>query len=201
MKGHFEAPQRWDYEVGRDKLAYLLNSHRAVTITVEQSGELRKFEGLYEAIRVDYKERGFVMVEIDFRITGAFGESVEVSKPYDMYEYTDLLDITFNVGGSVETPPLFTLSVDSVEPSQEPVKMSFIFNSNNRRSRIEVTRIWSQNDTMVIDAKKKEVRVNSSMVEYSGMMPLFLGNTQVTVLDEATSRHCYATIEYNRRWL
>lgn len=52
LKGHFEAPQRWDYEKGRDQLAYLLNANRNVVIQVEQSGEQRRFEGLYENILV-----------------------------------------------------------------------------------------------------------------------------------------------------
>ena len=201
LKGHFEAPQRWDYEKGRDELAYLLNVNRKVVIQTEQSGEQRRFDGLYENVRFDYKERGFVMVEIDFRITGAFGETVQVDKPIDNVGYTSQFDGTFNVGGSAETLPLLTLGVNSITPADEPVTMSFVFNSNNVRNRVEVKRIWEENDTLTMDSKKKEVRVNGEMVEYSGMLPRFLGNTQVTILDYGTARDCYVTIEYNKRWL
>lgn len=201
VKGHFAAPQRWDYEKGRDELAYLLNVNRNVGIQVEQSGEQRRFQGLYENIRFDYKERGFVLVEIDFRITGSFGETVETSKPVNEQAFTEQFDTSFNVGGSAETRPIVTLGLNSISPTATPVTMTFIFNSSNVRSRVEVTRLWSDNDTIVLDSKKREVRVNGSMVEYSGMLPKLLSNTQVTILDDADTRDGYVTIEYNKRWL
>ena len=201
VKGHFEAPQRWDYETGRDQLAYMLNKNRAVTIQIEQSGEQRKFDGLYENIRFDYKGFGFVMVEIDFRITSSFGETVTKDVPIDNVQFTEQFDTTFHVGGSTEALPLLTMGIDTIEPVGEPVTFTFVFNSNNVRSRIEVTRIWSPTDTITLDSKKKEVRVNGSMVEYSGLLPKFLANTQVTILDNATVRDCHVTIEYNKRWL
>lgn len=201
LKGHFEAPQRWDYEQGRDQLAYLLNVNRNVVITVEQSGEMRRFEGLYENVRFDYKERGFVMVEIDFRITGSFGETVETTLAVEEDAFATAYDVWFNVGGSTEALPIVTVSLDSFDPYIEPKTMSFIFNSNNVRSRIDVLRIWGENDTIVLNSKTNEVKVNSEMVEYSGVLPKFLGSTQVSILDDAKERYGYVTIEYNKRWL
>lgn len=201
LKGHFEAPQRWDYERGRDKLAYLLNSYKEVEIVVEQSGEMRRFKGLYENVRFEYKERGFVMVEIDFRITGAFGESVEKDKPLDDHHFTELYDGSFTVDGSIETPPVMNMSVENIQPDDTPVNMTIIFNSNEKRSRIDINRIWSANDNLVIDSAKKEVKVNNEIVEYSGMFPMLLGDIDFSVFSDSTQLSGYVTIEYNRRWL
>nr|DAP23487.1 MAG TPA: tail protein [Caudoviricetes sp.] len=201
LSGHFEAPQRWDYEVGRDQLMAMLNASRTAIITVEQSGELRRFEGMYERARFDYKERGFVMVDIEFKITSSYGESVATSKPVDGFVYTDVFDKRFFVDGSTNTSPIITCAFEAIQPVSKAIKIGFIIQSNGIRQRIDIERLWGQSDTLVIDAKRQEIRVNGAMVQYSGMLPTFFGDTQVMIVDESVSRRARITIEYNNRWL
>ena len=201
MKGHFHAPNRWDYEQGRDKLLMTLNKYSAFEIVTEQSGEQRAFEGTYQNCQFEYKELGFCIVTINFQITGAFGKTVQADKPIDALEVTENLNRVLSVGGSANALPIITMNLRTLSTYSEKVPFVFEFLSRNVLSRIEIDRIWRQGDVLVINSVKKTVRVNGEDVDYTGVLPEILGETTMSVHDDALSRNYELTMEYNRRWL
>lgn len=201
LKGHFYAPNRWDYESGRDKLLMALNKYSAFKIVTEQSGEQRSFEGTYQNCQFEYKELGLCIVTINFQITGAFGISVDKDKPIDGVEITENVNRVITVGGSANALPIITMSLRTLSTYTEKVPFVFEFLSRNVLSRIEINRIWRQGDVLVINSENKTVRVNGEDVDYNGVLPEILGDTTVSIHDDANSRNYELTLEYNRRWL
>lgn len=201
LKGHFFAPNRWDYESGRDKLLATLNKYTAFEIETEQSGEQRTYEGTYQNCQFEYIESGFCLVTINFLVTGAFGVSVAKDVPIDNELITDSFSRSLDIGGSANAQPIITLVLNNLGTYTGEIPFVFEFFSRNRLSRIEINRIWSQGDVLVIDSKNKFVRVNGEDVVYSGILPELLGDTTISIRDDAPSRSYNLTIEYNRRWL
>ncbi len=201
MKGHFHAPNRWDYESGRDKLLMTLNKYNAFEIVTEQSGEQRSFEGTYKNCQFEYKELGFCIVTIQFQITGAFGKTVVKDKPIDALEVTENLNRVFTVGGSANALPIITLNLRSLSTYATKIPFVFEFLSRNVLSRIEINRIWQQGDVLVINSENKTVKVNGIDADYVGVLPEILGEVTMSIHDDAVSRNYVLTMEYNRRWL
>lgn len=201
LKGHFLAPNRWDYEQGRDKLLMTLNKYNAFEIVTEQSGEQRSFEGTYQNCQFEYKGLGFCLVTINFQITGAFGKTVQKDKPIAGVEITENFNTVLNVGGSANALPIITMSLRSLSDYENKVPFVFEFLSRNVLSRIEIDRIWQQGDVLVINSVNKTVKVNGQDVDYIGILPEILGDTTMSIHDDANSRNYELSMEYNRRWL
>lgn len=199
LNGHFEAPNRWQYEEGRDILLSLLDSEQIVFMTVEQSGEMRTFEGAYKNITFDYKGNGLVLVQIEFQITGAFG--VSVNSTYKTVVFDEDSSWTIVSKGSIEALPKIRISFDEVLPLGEPSTLTLTTKYDSKINRMNITGAFKAGDTLIIDSIASKVTLNGSQIEYSGILPKFKGNTTLSLYDTAKSRVATVIIEFNERWL
>ena len=201
VNAHFNAPERWDYEEARDKLLQMLNSEDEVAMEFEQAGSNRLYFGVYETIAFTYKERGLVLVVITYRATQAFGTETSLTIPIESVEYQGSLVKTFLVRGSIHAKPYITLSIARFEPANEPRTISIISQYGGLTRRMDIEQVFQGGSTLVIDVSNNHVMLNGEKVAYSGQQPKLLGETTLTIQDNATVSRITANVSYNARYL
>ena len=201
LNGHFNAGERWDYEMARDELLGLLEGSGEVALEFEQSGQMRRYFGAYETINFTYKERGFVLVTITFRATRPFGTEVTPTNPITAETFTGTLVKSFTVRGNVQAKPRLVLSINSFNPIDAQRTISVIAQYGGFTRRMDITQFFQDNQTLVIDVDNNNVTLNGQRVPYVGQLPKMLKDTTITIQDNATSRNITADLSYNGRYL
>lgn len=201
VNAHFHAPERWDYEDARDRLLQMLHSDDEVALEFEQAGARRLYYGVYETIAFTYKERGFVLVVITYRATQPFGIEVTPTNPIAAVPYQGSLVRTFAVRGSVQAKPRIALSIERFEPANQPRTISVISQYGGLTRRMDIEQVFQGGSTLIIDVANNNVTLNGEKVTYSGQQPKLLGETTITIQDNATVSKMTADLSYNARYL
>jgi len=201
IRGHFYASSRAEYEKGRDALLSAFESDVVTRLEFEQSDEQRQYYGTYENIIFDFKESGFVLVNIVYRATDPFGQSVALSTFYDS-NVTDEIYEVIETGGNIYALPKISMTVNGIDDDEADRTLSMTIAQGSKTYNIQITRAWSAGESMVIDSKKQRVYVNGRRVDYSGRLPLlYKTNTFRFNFTDAASFDVDLNISYNKRWL
>lgn len=202
VKAHFYAGTRTAYEIARDKLLGMFDPDSVISMEFEQSGEMRRYYGTYENVVFDYKDNGTCFVTITYTATDPFGYTIAESVFFQQNNITDEITATIDSLGNVYGLPKIVATVVNIDSDELERTFTFTVSQGARSYNIRITRVWSYNDSLVIDSAKQRVYVNGQRVDYSGRFPqLYKTNTfRFNVLDAATfDVNLLAT--YNPRWL
>lgn len=201
VNAHFNAPERWDYEAARDQLLGILDSDQEVALEFEQAGQMRRYYGAYETIAFTYVERGFVTAVITYRATRPFGIEVAPTNPIAAVTFTTSLVRTFTVRGNVQAKPYITLSINSFSPIDQMRTISIISQYRGITRQMDITQLFQNNQTLVIDVDNNRVTLNGQKIPYVGQLPKMLKDTTITIQDNGTARNITADLSYNGRYL
>ena len=179
----------------------MLHSDDEVALEFEQAGARRLYYGVYETIAFTYKERGFVLVVITYRATQPFGIEVTPTNPIAAVPYQGSLVRTFAVRGSVQAKPRIAVSIERFEPANQPRTISVISQYGGLTRRMDIEQVFQGGSTLIIDVANNNVTLNGEKVAYSGQQPKLLGETTITIQDNATVSKMTADLSYNARYL
>lgn len=202
VKGHFYAGTRTDYEIARDKLLGIFDPDSVISMELEQSGEMRRYYGTYENVVFDYKDNGTCFVTITYTATDPFGYTITASTFFQQNNITDEITATIESGGNVYGLPKIVTTINAIDSDELERTLTITVSQGARSYNMRITRVWSYNDSLTIDATKERVYVNGVKVDYVGRFPqLYKTNTfRFNFLDAATfDVNLLAT--YNKRWL
>jgi hypothetical protein len=200
--GHFYAATRGDYEVARDTLLGLFDPDQIVSLSFEQSKEMRRYSGSYENVMFDYKDNGFCMVTITYRCTDPFGYTVAESTFLQQNAVTAEITRTFDTGGNVYGLAKIVATITSIDNTTLPRTFNFTVSQGARSYNVQITRVWAVNDSLKIDTANGKVYVNGSQVEFVGRLPQLLKtNTFRFGVPDAASFNVNLLGTYNKRWL
>jgi hypothetical protein len=201
-KGHFYAGTRVAYEIARDKLLGMFDPDALISMEFEQSGEMRRYYGTYENVIFDYKDNGTCIVNITYTSTDPFGYTIAETTFYQATGITDEITETIDSDGNVHTPTKIVCRVNDIDSDENERTFSFTMSQGVRSYNIQVTRVWSENDTLTIDSVKQRVYVNGIQVEYTGRFPqVYKTNTFRFNIPDAATFDVDITVTYNKRWL
>lgn len=199
--GHFWAPTRAEYEAARDTLLGVFDPDSLTSMVFEQSGEDRRYSGVYENIVFDYKDNGFCMVVITYKCIDPFGYTVAESIFYNG-NATDEVNEVIASRGNIYGLPKITATVNDIDSDEDERTLSFSFTQGARTYHMEISRIWSIGDTLRIDTTKHKVYVNGSKVDYSGRFPQIINTNSFNFnVPDAATFDVDILAKYNPRWL
>lgn len=201
VNGHINTPDRWDYEASRDQLLGLLDSEQEVDIVFEQSGQQRKYTGLYESLTITYVERGLSTFVINFRATQPFAETVEETVPIAGEVMDDnTYQTSFFINGNVYTFPRVVLVLDDYNVSTPtPTTITIEVQSEGKTMQLALTYQFAAGQTVVIDGGKPQATVNGITIPYVGRFPRGRRITSLRVTHTADSASINLQVRYNER--
>jgi hypothetical protein len=198
---HIAAGTLEGYENARDTLLGLLHSNTPYLVTIEQSGGFRRYYCIHETTSFEYKGNGFGVVIITFDTTLPFGEEPTYTTPIDEEGVTVPFESSLPTLGSIYTPARVFIKINSIDPNYEERTFTIINTTQGKAYQIEVTRVWSTDDTILIDGAQQKVFVNDGQYAYTGRFPVLYGTNSIQVFDDADSRDIDIKVQYNRRYL
>lgn len=202
VKGHFFAGTRAAYEIARDKLLGVFDPDRVISLMFEQSGENRRYYGVYENVVFDYKDNGTCIVTINFRCTDPFGYTVAPVTFYENASVTDEVNEVIDSVGNVFGLTKIVANINDIDNVNIERTMTVTISQGVRTYTLQITRLWGINDTVTIDSAKKRVYVNGQQVEFSGRWPQVLKtNTFRFNMLNAATFDISLLATYNPRWL
>lgn len=105
------------------------------------------------------------------------------------------------IGGNYFTNAVVNVYINAVSGGSS--KTVTITNPSTSKA-IEITRTWAAGERLVIDGRDKTVKVNGTLVPYSGDFPTWepgLGGTIKYTDTFTTSRNISLSMQYNKRYL
>lgn len=202
VKAHFYAGTRVAYEIARDTLLGVFDPDSVISMEFEQSGEMRRYYGTYENVVFDYKDNGTCIVTITYKATDPFGYTVASSTFFQQNNVTDEITATIESRGNVYGLPKITATINSIDSDELERTMNITVSQGARSYNIQITRVWSYNDSLTIDSAKQRVYVNGVRVEYTGRFPqLYKTNTFRFNITDAATFNVNLLATYNPRWL
>lgn len=202
VKGHFYAGTREAYEIARDTLLGVFDPDSVISLVFEQSGENRRYYGVYENVVFDYKDNGTCFVTIQYRCTDPFGYTIAESVFFQQNNITEELNQTIESHGNVHGLLKVVATINDLDSDELDRTFSFTVSQGVRSYNLQITRVWSYNDSLTIDAVKQRVYVNGRQVEFTGRWPQVLGtNTLRMNIPDAASFDVNLLATYNKRWL
>lgn len=200
LRGHFEAPERWDYEMARDQLLGMLDSELEVDMVFEQAGKMRKYTGVYENIAFTYKERGFVIFDITFRATQPYGVNIDETIAVSGLVLDDSANtFSIDIAGNVYAFPRIVLELTEWPDEGTLKKITIEAESEGRTTSLELSYTFAEGSVIVIDGGLVQATVNGIKQPYIGRFPVGRKNMNITVRDDASDRIITAQVRYNER--
>lgn len=202
VTGHFFAGTRAAYEAARDTFLGVFDPERVISLVFEQSGEDRRYNGVYENIIFDYKDNGTCIVTINFRCTDPFGYTVATETFYQNSSITDEINEVIESRGNVYGLAKVVANVVDIDNVNVERTMTLTVSQGVRTFNLQITRLWALNDTVTIDSVRQRVYVNGQQVEFTGRWPQVLKtNTFRFNMLNAASFEIDLSMTYNPRWL
>lgn len=198
---HFFAGTRMAYETARDSLLMHFNSQTAQSIVFEQSGAMRRYTGTYENMNFDYKDNGTCIVVITYRCVEPFGEEVDTTT-----FFSDTFDAevsrVIDSGGNIYALPKITARIEEIDTDESERTFVVSLGQGTDIRRMAITRIWTENDSIIINSKKQRVYVNGQQVAFEGQWPRLLGTNTLRVnIPDADNFEAEMLVSYNKRYL
>ena len=191
------APSRQAYEETMDELKYRLsNAQRPLSLV--QAGKERIYTATLENMAETFVERGNSFITMYFACYDPFGRDASVTTYIsDVYTTaTKTFDHVF--GGQAASKPLMTLTFSALTGGTN--KSVFVGNGVSGQG-ITVTRTWSAGDVLRIDMESQDVRVNGTVVDFTGFFATFDPRTAYAQAnDNFTTRSAQMRIEYSPRY-
>ena len=192
------APTRAMMEDSLTDLGFKLQSQEQ-TLSVSQSGSTREYIATHSGMDISNESGSYCEVNINFDCSDPMG-----------YEstYTTFLTVTsltnnnqsyvVSIDGKAIQLPKITITIDSLTGSSAELSLS----NSTRGETLTISRAWSANDVIVIDAENGEVTVNDVLVEFNGAIPkLNVGDNTLVYDDDFTARSVDIDGIYRKRYL
>lgn len=203
IKGWFDAESRAVYEQYRDNMLALLHSDQEIDLQFEQAGKMRRYSAIFQNVTFDFIDGGDGKVPfmIQYKSTGPFGTEVDDTIVVDESSVTNPLTVEYDAGGSIHTQPYIVLTLNNYDPIDQQTTITVSSRFNGSVTSLSITRVFSEGETVVIDALRRRVRVNGTRVPYIGRMPVAFKHSSLSVSSSADSYDMAVRAKINRRYL
>lgn len=200
LEGYIDAPDRAAMEAARDTLMYRLLPQES-NLDLVQAGLSRTYLVTVQNFAWTHIEGGKALFSIEFLASDPFGKdtsatALSFSNPRTEANY----DHAITIGGSFDAEIVLTVIVTS-GTGLTTNKVITITNLATGEA-ISVTNDWTAGDVLVIDVPNRQVTVNNTVIDYSGVFPLFAPGVQLLrYSDTFTTRSVSLSGSYYKRYL
>ena len=197
-------------EIGRDTRALLETSldllHLKLqtkngSLIVPQAGANREYTATLESTSVANVQGGHAEVTLTFRCSDPFGKDTTNTTLHNASGITVAQqDFGLTVGGTAELQlPVFTITFTSLSGgSNATVTLENLATGET----IEIQRTWANADVLVVDIAEKTVQVNSTDVDFDGLITGFSpAQHTLRYVDTLTGRNISFNAVYKKRYI
>lgn len=179
------------YFIGKDK-----------NLDITYGSSTRRYIATANTISVVRQDKAlFATFAIEFICTNPFGLDTVATSLISEIGYTSASLISaMTIGGTAPYQlPIITITINALTGDGDYIQIS---NDNNGQDMLIHNLGLEAGDIVVIDSSTRTVKVNGTVVDYSGVfLELDPGSNSITYADGFTTRDVDIEAEYYKRWL
>lgn len=196
VEGEFTSSDIDEFTINYQSLmSTILGVNNTLKFVVD--GHNINYTGTLENISQSEPMGGYMDVKLAFRCYDPIGVSDGYFTNTDAGVTSVVNTTNLTIGGNYYAKPVITVHINSLTVTNPA---SMIIGSD--AGSLIITREWTAGETVVVDAENNTVKVNDTLVVYSGLLPqLNAGSTSMTYDDGFTARNVDITIRYKKRYI
>ena len=196
--GYILAPNRTAYEESMDELKFRLSGKQR-PLSLIQAGKERRYTASLTAFGEGFIEGGKTYISLTFEAHDPFGRDISdvvyIESPITVA--AKVLNHIFE--GYADVRPKIQLTLAGLTGTG--TRTVYVANSVTGQE-IQITRVWANNDVLVVDCDAQSVTVNGIKIDFTGFFPTFAPRTgRIQVRDTFTTRTITPKLEYPRLYL
>lgn len=154
----------------------------------------------YSNMSISNVQGGYAEIEVELETTDPFSYAKGLTTALASTTYTTVpRSLVVNFDGNTKQLPIITLFLDSVgsTTSERYIKITNQYSGEY----IQISRVYSSDETLVIDAYNQQVTVDGTLVDYTGrLFEASVTDLAFTAEDNFISRVVDAKVEYYKRY-
>lgn len=171
-------------------------------LDINHAGSTRRYIATVNTLSVPEQAGALLWAPftIEFICTDPFGRDITATEIADVSNHTTAsYNMAPTIGGTAPSQlPIFTIAINSITGSGDFISIS---NDDNDQSIVIFGQSIANGDVIIIDCEEREVTINGTEVDYSGIfLELDPGGRSLTLTDGFDTRDIDILAEYYKRY-